>query len=147
MGSDAASPDISSAYQQTHTFWQHDAAFTGGVAYSQPARTATRWSRPTAYRALGTDHTVYTDPSGFDPSTVSAADQLRVFQRAMRFPVFRPIVAMPSVTLPIAGTLTNFNDRVSRVGASNQDGYSQLLAPVPRARTDVNANDHPRENA
>ena len=33
-------------------------------------------------RALGMDHTIYTDPSGFDPSTVStAADQLRVFQR------------------------------------------------------------------
>ncbi len=40
-------------------------------------------------RALGMDHTIYTDPSGFDPSTVStAAGQLRVFQRAMRFPVF-----------------------------------------------------------
>src|SRR5438105_954964 len=51
MRSDAASPDISSAYQKTHTFWQHDAAFTGGVAYSQPARTATRWSRPTVCRA------------------------------------------------------------------------------------------------
>src|SRR5438477_8065728 len=51
MRSDAASPDISSAYQKTHTFWQHDAAFTGGVAYSRPARTATRWSRPTVYRA------------------------------------------------------------------------------------------------
>src|SRR4030081_660699 len=51
MPSDAASPDISSAYQKTHTFWQHDAAFTGGVAYSQQARTATRWSRPTVYRA------------------------------------------------------------------------------------------------
>ena len=33
-------------------------------------------------RALGMDHTTYTDPSGFDPSTVStAADQLRVFSR------------------------------------------------------------------
>ena len=33
-------------------------------------------------RALGMDHTIYTDPSGFDPSTVStAADQLRVFRR------------------------------------------------------------------
>ena len=61
-------------------------------------------------RVLGMDHTVYTDPSGFDPSTVStAADQLRVFQRAMRFPVFREIVATASVTLPVAGTVTNFN--------------------------------------
>jgi D-alanyl-D-alanine carboxypeptidase (penicillin-binding protein 5/6) len=61
-------------------------------------------------RALGMDHTTYADPSGFDPSTVStAADQLRVFQRAMHVPVFRLIVSMASVTLPVAGTLANFN--------------------------------------
>jgi serine-type D-Ala-D-Ala carboxypeptidase (penicillin-binding protein 5/6) len=65
-------------------------------------------------RALGMDRTIYTDPSGFDPSTVStAADQLRVFQRAMRFPVFRQIVSMPSVTLPVAGTLTNYNPLIA----------------------------------
>jgi D-alanyl-D-alanine carboxypeptidase (penicillin-binding protein 5/6) len=68
--------------------------------------------------ALGMDHTTYTDPSGFDPSTVSiAADQLRVFRRAMRFPVFRQIVSMDSVTLPVAGTLTNFNPLLA-------DGYA-----------------------
>jgi serine-type D-Ala-D-Ala carboxypeptidase (penicillin-binding protein 5/6) len=61
-------------------------------------------------RALGMHHTTYTDPSGFDPSTVStAADQLRVFRRAMRFPVFRQIVSMASVTLPVAGTVTNYD--------------------------------------
>jgi serine-type D-Ala-D-Ala carboxypeptidase (penicillin-binding protein 5/6) len=65
-------------------------------------------------RALGMDHTIYTDPSGFDPSTVSTAvDQLRVFEQAMRFPVFREIVSMPSVTLPIAGTLTNLNPLIA----------------------------------
>ncbi|MGH2852517.1 MAG: D-alanyl-D-alanine carboxypeptidase family protein, partial [Solirubrobacteraceae bacterium] len=65
-------------------------------------------------RALGMDQTIYTDPSGFDPSTVStAADQLRVFQRAMRFAVFRQIVSMASVTLPVAGTLTNFNPLIA----------------------------------
>jgi serine-type D-Ala-D-Ala carboxypeptidase (penicillin-binding protein 5/6) len=65
-------------------------------------------------RALGMDHTIYTDPSGFDPSTVStAADQLRVFERAMRFPVFRQIVSMASVTLPVAGTLTNYNPLIA----------------------------------
>ena len=64
----------------------------------------------TKARALGMDRTTYTDPSGFDPGTLStAADQLRVFQRAMRFSVFREIVSMPSVTLPVAGTLRNFN--------------------------------------
>ncbi|MFL5859474.1 MAG: D-alanyl-D-alanine carboxypeptidase family protein [Solirubrobacteraceae bacterium] len=71
-----------------------------------------------AARALGMDHTVYTDPSGFDPGTVStAADQLRVFQQAMRFPVFRQIVSMPSVTLPVAGTLMNYNPLIL-------DGYA-----------------------
>jgi serine-type D-Ala-D-Ala carboxypeptidase (penicillin-binding protein 5/6) len=65
-------------------------------------------------RALGMDHTIYTDPSGFDPSTVStAADQLRVFERAMRFPVFRQIVSMASVTLPVAGTLTNYDPLIA----------------------------------
>jgi serine-type D-Ala-D-Ala carboxypeptidase (penicillin-binding protein 5/6) len=68
-------------------------------------------------RALGMGRTTYTDPSGWDPGTVStAADQLRVFEHAMRFPVFRQIVSMPSVTLPVAGTVTNFNPLVA-------DGY------------------------
>ena len=36
-------------------------------------------------RALGMNHTLYTDPSGFDPNTVStAADQLRIFRQAIR---------------------------------------------------------------
>ena len=65
-------------------------------------------------RVLGMDHTIYTDPSGFDPSTVStAADQLRVFQQATRFPVFREIVSTASVTLPVAGTITNFNPLIA----------------------------------
>ena len=65
-------------------------------------------------RTLGMDHTIYTDPSGFDPGTVStAADQLRVFERAMRYPVFRQIVSTASVTLPVAGTLTNFNPLIA----------------------------------
>jgi D-alanyl-D-alanine carboxypeptidase (penicillin-binding protein 5/6) len=66
-------------------------------------------------RSLGMDHTIYTDPSGFDPSTVStAADQLRVFQEAMRFPVFRQIISMASVTLPVAGTLSNYNPLITQ---------------------------------
>ena len=65
-------------------------------------------------RALGMDHTSYTDPSGFDPSTVStAADQLRVFEQAMRFSAFRQIVSMASVTLPVVGTLTNYNPLIA----------------------------------
>jgi D-alanyl-D-alanine carboxypeptidase (penicillin-binding protein 5/6) len=63
-----------------------------------------------AARTLGMADTTYTDPSGFDPGTVStAADQLRVFRRAMRSPAFRRIVSTADVTLPVVGTVTNFN--------------------------------------
>ena len=69
-------------------------------------------------RALGMDHTTYTDPSGFDSGTVStAADQLRGFERAMRFSVFRQIVSMASVTLPVAGTVTNYNPLIAEAYA------------------------------
>ena len=82
-------------------------------------------------RALGMDHTIYTDPSGFDPSTVStAADQLRVFQRAMRFPVFRQIVSMASVTLPVAGTLTNYNPLIAE-GYAGKTGSDSAAGGVP----------------
>jgi serine-type D-Ala-D-Ala carboxypeptidase (penicillin-binding protein 5/6) len=79
-------------------------------------------------RALGMDHTIYTDPSGFDPSTVStAADQLRVFQQAMRFPVFRQIVSTASVTLPVAGTLTNYNPLIAEgyAGKTGSDSAAE----------------------
>jgi hypothetical protein len=82
-------------------------------------------------RMLGMDHTTYTDPSGFDPSTVStAADQLRVFEQAMRFPVFRQIVSTPSVTLPIAGTLTNFNPLIAD-GYAGKTGSDSAAGGVP----------------
>ena len=64
----------------------------------------------TTARSLGMTHTRYTDPSGYDDATVStAADQVRVVDRAMRMPVFASIVATPSATLPIAGTVDNTN--------------------------------------
>ncbi len=61
-------------------------------------------------RSLGMTRTRYTDPSGYDDATVStAADQVRVVDRAMRLPVFASIVATPSATLPVAGTVRNTN--------------------------------------
>lgn len=69
-------------------------------------------------RALGMNHTLYTDPSGFDPNTVStAADQLRIFRQAIRSSVFRQIISTASVTLPVAGNLTNFDPLIA-------DGYA-----------------------
>jgi D-alanyl-D-alanine carboxypeptidase (penicillin-binding protein 5/6) len=59
-------------------------------------------------RSLGMNHTRYTDPSGYDDATVStAADQVRIVDRAMRLPVFASIVATPSATLPVVGTVQN----------------------------------------
>jgi D-alanyl-D-alanine carboxypeptidase (penicillin-binding protein 5/6) len=59
-------------------------------------------------RSLGMTHTRYTDPSGYDDATVStAADQVRIVERALRLPVFASIVATPSAKLPVAGTVHN----------------------------------------
>ena len=61
-----------------------------------------------AARSLGMTRTRYTDPSGYDDATVStAADQVRIVERAMRLPVFASIVSTPSATLPVAGTVHN----------------------------------------
>jgi serine-type D-Ala-D-Ala carboxypeptidase (penicillin-binding protein 5/6) len=68
-------------------------------------------------RSLGMTHTRYTDPSGYDDATVStAADQLRLVDRAMRLPVFASIVATPSATLPVAGTVHNTNRLLGHKG-------------------------------
>jgi D-alanyl-D-alanine carboxypeptidase (penicillin-binding protein 5/6) len=78
--------------------------------------------------ALGMRHTTYTDPSGFDAGTVStAADQLRIFQQAMRFSLFRQIVSMDNVTLPVAGTLTNFDPLIDEgyAGKTGSDSAAE----------------------
>src|SRR5262249_1709637 len=68
-------------------------------------------------RALGMSRTRYTDPSGYDDGTVStAAEQLRIVDRAMRLPVFAAIVRTPSATLPVAGTVHNTNTLLGRDG-------------------------------
>src|SRR5580765_7290418 len=68
-------------------------------------------------RSMGMTRTRYTDPSGYDDATVStAADQMRVVDRAMRLPVFASIVATRSVTLPVAGTVHNTNTLLGQDG-------------------------------
>src|SRR5438477_67999 len=70
-----------------------------------------------AARSLGMTHTRYTDPSGYDDATVStASDQVRIVDRAMRLPGFTSIVATPSATLPVAGTVHNTNTMLGRDG-------------------------------
>jgi serine-type D-Ala-D-Ala carboxypeptidase (penicillin-binding protein 5/6) len=68
-------------------------------------------------RSLGMVHTRYTDPSGYDDATVStAADQVRIVDRAMGVSAFASIVATPSATLPVVGTVHNTNTLLGHDG-------------------------------
>jgi D-alanyl-D-alanine carboxypeptidase (penicillin-binding protein 5/6) len=71
-----------------------------------------------AARALGMSATTYTDPSGYEDSTVStAADQLKLAAVAMRVPAFAAIVEESSAVLPVVGEVDNYN------GLAGHDGY------------------------
>ncbi|MGH9054922.1 MAG: D-alanyl-D-alanine carboxypeptidase family protein [Acidimicrobiales bacterium] len=66
---------------------------------------------------LGMSHTHYADASGLDPAGVStAADQLVLARKALALAVFAHVVAEPSVTLPVAGTVANYNTLVGHDG-------------------------------
>jgi serine-type D-Ala-D-Ala carboxypeptidase (penicillin-binding protein 5/6) len=67
--------------------------------------------------ALGMRHTIYTDPSGFDPGTRSTADdQLMLAQHAMQLPEFASLVALRSAELPLAGTVHNIDSLLGQDG-------------------------------
>jgi serine-type D-Ala-D-Ala carboxypeptidase (penicillin-binding protein 5/6) len=91
-------------------------------------------------RGLGMIHTTYTDPSGVDPTTTSnASDQVLLAEKAMVEPVFAQIVGMTSVTLPVAGTLANFNRAVGtngfvgiKTGSDSSSGGCLLFADRQR---------------
>jgi D-alanyl-D-alanine carboxypeptidase (penicillin-binding protein 5/6) len=58
---------------------------------------------------LGMSQTHYADASGFDQGSQSTAgDLLKVAARDMANPTFAAIVKMPSVTLPVAGTISTY---------------------------------------
>jgi serine-type D-Ala-D-Ala carboxypeptidase (penicillin-binding protein 5/6) len=66
---------------------------------------------------LGMHHTHYTDPSGFELSTVSTpSDQIKLARAAMADPTFAQIVAMRSAKLPVVGRVVNYNELVGRDG-------------------------------
>lgn len=68
-------------------------------------------------RTLGLAHTHYAEPSGVQAGTVStASDQVRLGMLALEVPVFRQIVAMPEVTLPVAGRQFNVDALLGRDG-------------------------------
>ena len=92
-------------------------------------------------RSLGLRQTRYADASGADPGTVStAADQFRLTLRALQIPAFRQIVAMPQVTLPVAGVAYNVNAALGhdgitgvKTGSSSQAGGCLAFAATRTA--------------
>jgi D-alanyl-D-alanine carboxypeptidase (penicillin-binding protein 5/6) len=67
--------------------------------------------------ALGMSHTTYTDPSGYDASTVSTAlDQLRLARRVAEDKTLADMMATRSYLLPVAGEVTNTNTLLGQDG-------------------------------
>lgn len=68
-------------------------------------------------KALGMSSTTYSDPSGFEHSTVStAADQLKLAEAAMANGAFAALVDRLEATLPVAGRVFNYNTLVGSEG-------------------------------
>jgi serine-type D-Ala-D-Ala carboxypeptidase (penicillin-binding protein 5/6) len=66
---------------------------------------------------LGMSNTTYTDPSGLDATTTSTAvDQIKLAEKVIALPAFAKIVAMKHVTLPVAGTVKNYNSLLGKDG-------------------------------
>jgi serine-type D-Ala-D-Ala carboxypeptidase (penicillin-binding protein 5/6) len=89
-------------------------------------------------RQFGLHSTRYADASGADPATVStASDQFRLTVAALQIPAFRQIVAMPQVTLPVAGVAYNVNAALGhdgivgvKTGSSSQAGGCLAFAAL-----------------
>jgi D-alanyl-D-alanine carboxypeptidase (penicillin-binding protein 5/6) len=67
--------------------------------------------------ALGMTQTTYTDPSGYDPATVSTAvDQLVLAQHVTGEPTLTSIMSTATYRLPVAGTVHNTNSLLGTDG-------------------------------
>jgi serine-type D-Ala-D-Ala carboxypeptidase (penicillin-binding protein 5/6) len=68
-------------------------------------------------KELGMTRTVYTDPSGLDPTTVSVPEDLvRLGEKAMTDPVLARVVAEQQAVIPVAGTVSNVDKLLGRDG-------------------------------
>lgn len=68
-------------------------------------------------RRLRMSSTHYTDPSGYDPDTVSTArDQVVLARAAMHVEAFAQIVSTPSAALPVAGVVRNTDELLGHDG-------------------------------
>lgn len=97
----------------------NDIAYSLAVwdAGSEPAFVAKMNALAVSLHAI---HTHYADASGYDPKSVStASDCLRIAAAGMRIPAFAQIVDLPTVTLPLAGTVHNV---VTQIGSNGVVG-------------------------
>ncbi len=90
---------------------------------------------------MGLRHTHFAGPSGLDPASVStASDLVRLGEVAEANPVLASIVAMASVTLPVAGTVYNYDYELGhhgfvgvKTGSDGQAGGCFLFDATVRA--------------
>jgi D-alanyl-D-alanine carboxypeptidase (penicillin-binding protein 5/6) len=87
---------------------------------------------------LGMDQTHYADPSGYNQASQSTpADLLKVAAPDMANPVFAGFVKMPSITLPVAGTISTYTPLLGvqgvigvKSGFTTEAGGCDVLAVV-----------------
>ena len=85
---------------------------------------------------LGMDHSHFVDPSGVNPGSMStASDLLKVAGLDMANPTFAAMVSMPSITLPVAGTISTYTPLLGlqgvigvKSGYTSQAGGGDVLA-------------------
>jgi len=77
--------------------------------------------------SLGMTATHYADADGIDSQTTSTpVDQLRVASAAMTIPTFAAVVGQPSISLPLAGTITNYVRQIGTDGIVGvKSGFTQ----------------------
>lgn len=100
--------------------------------------------------SLGMTQTHFADASGFSPATVSSAtDLVKLGQAALKNPVIAQIVAKPSVDLPVAGTVHNFNIVLGqsdingiKTGNTDEAGGVFLFSAPYKSHTIVGATMH-----
>ncbi len=99
-------------------------------------------------RALGMTSTHYTDPSGFDATTVStASDQVRLFRAAMLLPAFTEVVAKSSFTPRGGGETSSGGNTLlgsygvvgGKTGFTSQAGANYVFAARTHGRLMVGA--------
>ena len=80
--------------------------------------------------SLGALHTHYVDASGYQPQSEStAADSLRIAAAGMSIPTFAKVADMPTVSLPLVGTVHNIVTQIGSNGVVGvKSGYTAQSA-------------------